>query len=394
MTVLWEPNRTAAAAVVRTLEDSTDVRVVDNLTDAAAWVGYSADERLVVIGADVPFIDVTAFADYMHTIYPDAVLVLLRHESDTDLVAEARAAGIAEVVPVEDTAALESAVQHARAALAERAVLDDDDALRDPPRKGEVVVVFSPKGGTGKTVIATNLALTLVGAARRRICLVDLDLEFGDVAICLQLKPVRTIADAVDFDLADDASLNALITSHASGLDCVLAPVNPGDAERVRVEIVADLLDRLRARYDYIVVDTPSQLSENVLEAFDAADHHLLVTTPEIPALKNARLTLDMLDLLDYRRPTRSLVLNRAEPKTGVSVADVESALRTEVRVQLPATPAVPASINRGVPMVAMAPKDQFTAALRSFAQATITGCPPPTSRPRRRALTFRKRSA
>src|SRR6185437_12269907 len=109
---------------------------------------------------------------------------------------------------------------------------------------------------------------------------------------------------------------------------------------KVTVAIVAGLLSKLRARYDYIVVDTPSQLSENVLEVFDAADHHLLVTTPEIPALKNARLTLDMLDLLDYRRATRSLVLNRADPKAGISVAEVESALRTAVRVQLPATQA------------------------------------------------------
>jgi pilus assembly protein CpaE len=393
MTVLWEPNRTAADAVVRTLEGSTDVRVVDNLTDAAAWVGYSTEERLVVIGADVPFIDVTAFADYMHTIYPDAVLVLLRHEGDADLEAEAVAAGIADVVPVEDTAALERAVQSARATLAER-VAGDDDAPRDQVRKGEVIVVFSPKGGTGKTVVATNLALSLVGAARRRVCLVDLDVEFGDVAICLQLKPVRTIADAADYDLADEASLNALITSHAAGLDCVLAPVNPGDAEKVTVDIVAKLLGKLRARYDYIVVDTPSQLSENVLESFDAANHHLLVTTPEIPALKNARLTLDMLDLLDYRGATRSLVLNRADPKAGISVAEVESALRTAVRVQLPATQTVPTSINQGVPMVLMSPKDQFTAALRAFAQATITGCPPPTTRPRHRAMTLRKRSA
>ena len=309
MTILWEPNRTALAAVLRSVADATDLRVVDNLTDAAAWVGYSAEERLVVIGADVPFIDVTAFADYMHTIYPDAVLVLVRHPYDEDVAEEALTAGIEAVVPSGDHAALEQACRRGRELLATRPA-GDDEAVAPQVREGEVIVVFSAKGGSGKTLVSTNLALALLSGPHR-VCLVDLDLEFGDAAICLQLAPSRNISDGIDLDLADEDNLTALLTSHSSGLDCVLAPINPSDAERIPVSLVAELLARLRTRYDYVVVDTPSQFSEHVLEAFDAADHHVLVTTPEIPSLKNTRLTLDMLDLLEYgdRR-----TLGRPEP--------------------------------------------------------------------------------
>jgi pilus assembly protein CpaE len=224
--------------------------------------------------------------------------------------------------------------------------------------------------------------------------LVDLDLEFGDVAICLKLAPSRNIADAVALDLDDDAAVAALLTAHpASGIDCVLAPINPGDAERVSAATVGQLLDRLRQRYDYVVVDTPSQFSEQVLEAFDRATHHVVVTTPEIPALKNTRLTLDMLDLLGYGNAHRSLVVNRADAKVGLGVADVESALRSTVAVELPATPAVPQSVNRGIPVLAHEPASPFSLAVGEFAARTITGQPAP-ARARRRGLGLRRRSA
>ncbi len=137
MTILCEPNKATAAAVAPHLDTTEGVRVVDNLTDAAAWVGYDADERLVVIGAAVPFIDVVAFADYMHTIYPDALLVLVRDQADDDVMLEAMAAGIIEVVPAADEPALAAACDRARQILAERAAPDagtaTDDVRVDPP---------------------------------------------------------------------------------------------------------------------------------------------------------------------------------------------------------------------------------------------------------------------
>jgi pilus assembly protein CpaE len=247
----------------------------------------------------------------------------------------------------------------------------DDDARTRSSEDGEITVVFSAKGGSGKTVVSTNLALALARNGSRT-CLVDLDLEFGDVAVCLQLAPARNIADGASLDLTDDASVAALVTTHESKLDCVLAPINPGDAERVPVRVVSQLLAQLRKRYDHVVVDTPSQLSEHVLEAFDAAQHHVLVTTPEIPSLKNTRLTLDMFELLGYTASSRHVVMNRADPKVGLSRSDVQSALSTTIATELPATNEVPKSINTGVPMMLAAPQHQFSVALQEFATRQI----------------------
>ena len=218
MTILCEPNRATAVAVAPHVDEITGVRIVDNLTDAAAWVGYSKDERLVVIGAAVPFIDVVAFADYMHTIYPDALLVLLREETDENVVAEAVAAGITEVVPAGDEPALMQACERAREVLATREPepedADDTPAAANVPL-GEVVTVFSAKGGTGKTMVSTNLAVALSANGNRSVCLLDLDLEFGDVAIFLQLAPTRSSVDAVALDLSLDQTVEPLITNYA-----------------------------------------------------------------------------------------------------------------------------------------------------------------------------------
>lgn len=400
MTIVWEANGSATSSVVRELAGSTDIRVVETLADVAAWVGYTPAERLVVIGADVPFIDVAAFAGYMHTIYPNVALVLVRHTDEADVTAEAMAAGIVEVVPAGSPEVLAAACRRAT----DSAVESDADQPAEPVepasttdgqhqvRTGALVVVFSAKGGSGKTVVSTNLAHTL--AEQATVCLVDLDLEFGDVAICLQLAPSRNIADAVALDLTDDAALAALLTPHpTSGIDCVLAPINPGDAEQISAATVGQLLDRLRQRYDYVVVDTPSQFSEQVLEALDRATHHVIVTTPEIPALKNTRLTLDMLDLLGFHDAHRSLVVNCADRKIVPGVAEVESTLRTAVALELPATPAVPQSVNRGVPLLAGEPSHPFSFAVGEFAARTITGHPVPARRNRRR-LHLRRRSA
>jgi pilus assembly protein CpaE len=255
----------------------------------------------------------------------------------------------------------------------------EPDAIDEGPRlPGQVVVVFSPKGGTGKTVMSANLALALSAGGGRRVCLVDLDLEFGDVAISLGLTPSRNLIDAVDqpSSMSEDEQVSALLTTWQLNLDCVLAPVDPGDAERISPALVRTLLQRLKQRYEYVVVDTPAQFSECVLEALDSAEHHVLITTPEIPALKNLRLTLDMLDLLADGQVVRTVVLNRADPKAGLSVEDVANAIKTGVNAVIPASPDVSASINAGKPIALADPHHPVSVAVQNLADRAITGTP------------------
>lgn len=258
---------------------------------------------------------------------------------------------------------------------------------------GRVVTVFAAKGGCGKTTVATNLAVALNNAGHSA-CIVDLDLAFGDVAITMQLTPRRTLADAVDSGGDLSSHLDDLLTQFRPGLDCVLAPVEPGDSERIPAALVSQLIQALRTRYDFVVVDTPSQFSEHVLAALDVSQHHVLLTTPEIPAMKNLRLSLDTLDLLAYPHEARAVLLNRADERGGLGAADVERAVLNPLSGQVPSSPDVPASINRGVPIVAAHPDHPVSRAITEFAARAILGdVTTAAASAGRRGLRLRKRS-
>jgi pilus assembly protein CpaE len=152
----------------------------------------------------------------------------------------------------------------------------------------------------------------------------------------------------------------------------LLAPTTPGDAEKIRMALVGELLMVLRTIFDFVVVDTPAQFSEHVLTAMDNSAHHVLLTTPDVPALKNLRITLDMLDLLSYPRQIRSVVLNRSDSKVGLSLEDVERVVRWPISAYIPSSRDVPISINKGTPMTLANPGHPSSQAIVRFAQQRL----------------------
>jgi pilus assembly protein CpaE len=212
-------------------------------------------------------------------------------------------------------------------------------------------------------------------------------LAFGDVAISLSLQPKRTVVDALSLgEELTTAKVSSLLTSYMPGMDCILAPVAPGDAERIPAPLVAEILTVLKGMYDYIVIDTPAQFSEHVLVAFDAAQHHVLVTTPEVPSLKNLRLTLDMLDLLAYEGNSRYILLNRSDADVGKGAIDVERVAKSPISANVPSSREVPTSVNRGKPLMIEHPEHPVSVAINMFAQTHIVGLRIEESVPPKRA--------
>jgi MinD-like ATPase involved in chromosome partitioning or flagellar assembly len=238
---------------------------------------------------------------------------------------------------------------------------------------GRIVSVFAAKGGCGKTTLATNLAVVLSAGGTRRACLLDLDLTFGDVASSLRLEPRRSLVDAVPMTgELDLPAIRSIVTPFTPGLDCILAPVRPGESELVSAGLVGELLAELTCWYDYVVVDTPAQFSPPIMVALDSSHHHVLLTTPERPALTSLRLTLDMLDLLSYERETRSIVFNRCDSSVGLSAAEVERVVKSPIAGHIPSSRDVPASINLGEPLTAAQPDHPVSRAIREFARAHL----------------------
>ncbi len=244
---------------------------------------------------------------------------------------------------------------------------------------GKVVTVFSAKGGCGKTTISTNLGAALADKGRRSVVVVDLDLAFGDVAIALQLFPTHTIADAVPLgeENLDFGGLQALLTPHSPGLTTLVAPVEPGAADTIPASLVTRIIEVLRENFDFVVIDTPPAFDDQVLAAFDLSDAVVLLATLDIPALKNLKLTLETLDLLNYPRDRWKIVLNRSDSKVGLAIGEVEKTLRTSITAQIPSSRDVPASINRGVPIVLDDPKHPVSVAIREFAERDVAAGSP-----------------
>src|SRR2546423_12596854 len=241
-------------------------------------------------------------------------------------------------------------------------------------RRGRIVTVFSPKGGTGKTSIATNLAASLAKHQGKRTLLLDLDLQFGDAAIMLGLEPEKTIYDLVVAPgELDSEKLAGYTTRHACGLDILPAPLRPEDAELVTEAKLARLLEVARESYDVIVVDTSPFFHGPMLATLDRTDELLMLCGLDVPTLKNVRLSLQTLDLLSFPTSRIRFVLNRANSKVGMKKKEVEAALEMKVRFEVPSDRAVPLAVNRGTPAVLSDAKADFSRAVREMAKDLVT---------------------
>ncbi|HYM64837.1 MAG TPA: AAA family ATPase [Gaiellaceae bacterium] len=240
-----------------------------------------------------------------------------------------------------------------------------------PGRRGRIVTVFSPKGGTGKTVIATNTATAVAKHEGKKALLLDLDLQFGDAAIMLGIEPEKTIYDLVVAPgELDTEKLAGYVTRHDSGLDVLPAPLRPEDAELVTEAKLAQLLEVARESYDVIVVDTSPFFHGPMLATLDRTDELLLLCGLDVPTLKNVKLALQTLELLSFPPDRIRVVLNRANSKVGMKPGEVEGALDVKVRFELPSDRAVPLSVNRGNPAVLAEAKGDFARAVRAMAKA------------------------
>jgi pilus assembly protein CpaE len=240
-----------------------------------------------------------------------------------------------------------------------------------PARHGRIVTIFSPKGGTGKTVIATNLAAAIAKQDGKRVLLLDLDLQFGDAAIMLGVEPEKTIYDLVVAPgELDTEKLAGYVTKHACGLDMVPAPLRPEDAELVTEAKLGRLLEVARETYDVIVVDTSPFFHGPMLSTLDRTDELLMVCGLDVPTLKNVRLSLQTLELLSFPQTRVRFVLNQADSKVGLKPREVEAALGVKIGIELPSEKAVPISVNRGNPAVLSDPGCDFARSIRQLGSA------------------------
>jgi pilus assembly protein CpaE len=231
-----------------------------------------------------------------------------------------------------------------------------------------LICVLGPKGGTGKTLTACNLAVSLA-AAGQRVAVVDLDLQFGDVALSLGMAPEKTIYDlAKSGGTLDAEKLDGYLITHESGVRVLAAPTRPDQASTVTIPLLRDVYAVLRSSFDYVLVDTPPGFTPEVIASIDSSTNVCMVGMLDSLSLKNTKLGLETLDLMGYSSDRIKLVLNRADSKVGITRDDVAAIVGRVPDITIPSDREVPRAVNEGSPVSTLSPRSEVAVAFRSLA--------------------------
>jgi pilus assembly protein CpaE len=293
---------------------------------------------------------------------PDRPVVVLSDGSSNGFVQRAFDAGADDFVAIPDTP------ERVRFSLQKAVARKRGAAVASGVALAPMICILGPKGGTGKTLTAANLAVAL-SEAGKRVAIVDLDLQFGDIGLALGLAPDRTIHDLVRSGGTLDAEkLDAYLMEHQSGIRALLAPTRPDQASAVTVDFLRDVYANLRSAYDYVVVDTPPGFTAEVIAAIDSSSHICMVGMLDALSLKNTKLGLETLALMAYERSHIHLVLNRADTRVGITRDDVQAIVGRVPDILVPSHRDIPRTVNEGLPITASDPRSDAARAFRSLA--------------------------
>lgn len=343
-------------AVQESLPSDEDFNVVGTVTgpeEVLSWLreGTAADVLLVACAgySDRALLLLDAVARQS----PEMLVMVLGHGSPNGFLRRAFEAGADDIVMLPAT---REQIRFEVHKLLARKQGGDTVATPDTSR---VVCVLGPKGGTGKTLTSTNLAVAL-SQRGERVALVDLDLQFGDVALCLGLPPEKTVYDlaqspgALDYD-----KLESFLAVHSSGVRTLIAPRRPDQASAVGAELLREVYSILRQHFDWVIVDTPPGFTAEVITSIDSATEVVMVGMLDSLSLKNTKLGLETLELMKYDPERIYLLLNRAHSRVGISQSDVEAVLGRTPDVFIPSDREIPRTVNEGIPIVVARPQSE-----------------------------------
>ena len=354
----------------RLLEMSQRVQVTGeaaNAEEAIKMVGRLSPQ-IVLMDVNMPGMDgITATARITAT-YPETLVIVMSVQGETEYLRRAMIAGARDyLVKPFGADELVDCLEKAWTRELERKAKVHASAGSAKPA-GQVLAVFSPKGGVGKTTLAVNVAAVLASERKAKVCLVDLSLQFGDACVFLSLVPRRTLSDLVSENTLDAATLAPYLMQHASGIKVLPAPLSPEYAEYVVPEHVQRILSLCRTLFDYVIVDMAASFADTALAALDEADRVLLMGNMDMASLKNMKVALELMKRLNYSERKVLLILNQAGYDYGIRFADLETALSRKVDFYIhhEDIPAMLAA-NRGTPLVLDQPDSKLAKRYRAL---------------------------
>jgi len=330
---------------------------------------------IVLLDINMPEMDGLRATELLALRVPESAVIIMSVQAEPGYMRRAMMSGAREyLVKPFSGSELASAIinvhQMEKVIRDARGILPATQSLVNKVRIGQIISFFSTKGGVGITTLATNLAVQLAHTGKWRVLLLDLNMQFGDVAVFLNMLPKKTIADLTQADSLEYEDIQTYLLTHSSGLEVLMAPSRPEYAEYVTAEHVSKILEKVKSQFDFIICDNVSRFDDISLASFDASDQIWLVVTQDIPTLKNIKLSLEVLEGLNYRDKIH-LVLNRSGKEIGIQFKDVEKSLNFPINFEIPSDgKALVTAVNKGMPFVLSYPQSKPAEAIRRIVQS------------------------
>jgi pilus assembly protein CpaE len=369
-----EPEEAFVKSAQKVLDGQT-VLVARSVSEAQSIVSDEVID-VAMIGPSYAHEVGVAECSLLLDIDPKLVMVLVADKPDPATLRAALRAGFRDVIdsPITLPKVEEAFGQVER--VQKRIGEVQEAAAAGRSRLGRVVTIMSPKGGAGKTVTSTNVALLLaLWNEPGRVAIMDADLQFGDVCLALQLDPKTSMVDAAfDLDRLDEDLLESIMVRHESGLRVLPAPLEPALADEISTQAIVKMLGMMKRMFDYVIIDTAPFLDEPVLTILERSDDVLLVVDMDMPSVKNAKLALDTLRLINFPISKIKLVLNRVNSKARLDIDELERSLDLKVMAAIPSDKMVPRSVNEGVPVVALFPRSRVARGFHNVTRLVTDG--------------------
>lgn len=353
------------------------IETVEAMSDVTRAVA-AGEADVVFVGPSFASTEGLEEAATLFEVDPNLIVVLVAPpDVEGTVLRAAIRSGLSDVLESPLTIpAVTDALREAERTLSRRREVPRVEGTPAAMPEGKIITVMAAKGGSGKTVVASNVATLLARwGDPERVVIADADLQFGDVALVLQVDPKHTVVNAAkEGESLDVQFLDSVLASHTSGLRVLAAPLEPAFADEVPSVTYTHILELLRSSFDYVVVDTAPNLDERLLAILDKSDVVLFIVDMDLPSVKNAKLALETLRILNYPANKVKLILNRSNSKARLDVDEIERSLRLPISASVPSDGLLPASVNEGVPIVESHPKSKPAKAFEEVARLVTEG--------------------
>lgn len=336
------------------LEKFPDVEIIQSSTSLDD-LEILLDERissLVLIGPSYKLEDIEQLLKSYYTSLRFTKIILLVRETSADLLKKAIKLNIYDVLEIPFTHNdIKEAIKRA------------EENIEDKKVVSKRITVFGTKGGVGKSFLAINLAVGLMDKNKKRVSLIDTNYQFGDIALMLDLHPKYSVYDILPvIEQLDSKILDSFLTTHNSGVKVLPAPLDISTSlQGINSKTTMKILDTLSRMSDYIVIDTSSYFSDDVLNIFKDTDYLVIVASKDTPSIKNLKIALQILEQIKFPEENTYIILNRADSKVGITIEEIEETIQRKIDIAIPSDRIVPISVNKGVPLIMEAPRSAVT---------------------------------